>query len=456
MKRHPRRLLRFVLAPAILAVGLILMVSQSQGQIPAVEKEVPFAIRQLFVELRGGIGGKKFNDPDPKVVEENRMAVGEMAKYMAYRLDTSPYNGIGDDPLYTRKEPMPTDDKPITRLMNEAYNSMLFPSSIKGPSPDQMVFINEYGKALEKECMFVLKQASKPIVRINASRMLAQTAKMPYLGIADSFLAILKDPKELEGVKMYACQGLRDVLQHNDKIEPSRSAIVDPTKLAEIANTLIDYIHQTNPKAATDPEVARVVQYTRREGVRALAAIRVSVIRDPQRKILATPALPLLRIAMCDPRFVPQPSLSEQMEALIGFCSMRIDRDLDVAAAVRGVHIAIMDMTRKQNIDPNHPGRERTLPWKIAGAKLSQAMDKWKTNAEEIPVAQEPKLIYEYSKLIQEAALSKFESEGLSARPDAATLNQLRTNLEPKSKILLKGDPNSSLEPVTTETPPKK
>lgn len=454
MKRHPRSLLRLALSLFVLTAGMFLLLPPSRGQIPSVEKGVAFGDRQTFVEIRNNL--KKFNDPDKKVVEDNRKAIGEMAKYMAYRLDASPYNGIGDDPVYAKKEPMPTDDKPIARLMREAQDSMLFPSSIKGPTEDQMAFITEYGKALDKELVFVLKNASKPIVRVNAARMLALTAKMPYVGIADSLVAILKDEKELDGVKMYACEGLREVLQHNDKIEPKRSAIVDPKKLAEIANALIDYITKTSPKAATDPETARVVQFTRREGIRALAAIRESVIRDAKKSVLATPALPLLRIAMCDPKIVPQPSLSEQAEALAGFCSMRIDADMDVGAAVRGVHVAIMDLTRKQNADPDNPGRERTLPWKITGAKLTQAMDKWKANAEEIPVAQEPKLINEYTKIITDAALSKFEAEGLQARPDAATLNQLRTNLETKNKILFKGNAQSSLELVEPEPPAKK
>jgi hypothetical protein len=116
----------------------------------------------------------------------------------------------------------------------------------------------------------------------------------------------------------------------------------------------------------------------------------------------------------------------------------------------------MMDLTRKQNADPDNPGRERTLPWKIAGAKLTQAMDKWKANAEEIPVAQDPKLINDYAKVITDAALSKFEAEGLQAKPDAATLNQLRNQLEAKNKILFKGNPQSSLELVAPEPPAKK
>src|SRR5205823_822090 len=100
--------------------------------------------------------------------------------------------------------------------------------------------------------------------------------------------------------------------------EPKKTMIINPAKLAEISNALSDYVTKADPRAATDPELARVVQFTRREGIRALAAIRDGVIRDPKKTALAKPALPLLRIAMSDPQIVPQPSLSEQVEALIG------------------------------------------------------------------------------------------------------------------------------------------
>jgi hypothetical protein len=438
---------------------MLLFSPVSKGQIPTVDlnKGVPFAERQLFDELRNG--KKAINDPVKAVADENRRAITLTAQWIVYRLNMAPWNGEGEE-VVKGKEPSLTEDKPITKLMQEAKAKLVIPSPSKGPTDDQQIYINEFGKAMEKELVFVIKNASKPIVRVNAARMLAQTAQMPYAGLADSFIAILKNDNELEAVKMYACEGLRDLLLHNDKIEPKKHFIVDVKKQAEIANTLIAHIMRPVPAAASDPEVARVVHFTRREAVRALAVVRESVIRAPNRDMLAFPALPLLKIAMGDPTMVPPPSIPEQVEALIGFCSMRIDRDMDLGASVKGVHFAMMELNRKQNPDPNEPGREKTVAWKVVGARLNQVMLVWKTNAEDVPVIQEPKLVYDYTKMISDSLLTKFEEGGLMARPDAPTLNDWVNRLSTRGKLLLKNDAKSSIElgeaPATPMPPPKK
>ena len=73
-------------------------------------------------------------------------------------------------------------------------------------------------------------------------------------------------------------------------------------------------------------------------------------------------------------------------------------------------------------------------------------MNTWKTNALELPVAQEPKLIDEYAKVAIDSVLSKYEESGIAGRPDAGPLNEWFTKRALKSQQLFKNDPNSVLE----------
>src|SRR5262249_57988284 len=84
-------------------------------------------------------------------------------------------------------------------------------------------------------------------------------------------------------------------------------------------------------------------RYVRREAIRALGFVRKPVLRE-DKKIVASPALWLLRVVAMDPMIKPEPSLSERADALVGYLQLAVDRDENMDYALFFVGRGIRDL----------------------------------------------------------------------------------------------------------------
>ncbi|HEY1380376.1 MAG TPA: hypothetical protein VGF55_26475, partial [Gemmataceae bacterium] len=205
----------------------------------------------------------------------------------------------------------------------------------------QRKYIDEFGKSAVEALQGPATQAGNPLVRLNATRMIAEVCRSGYDGAAEACLKVLAKADESDAVKLYALQGLKDLFS----ILPNPPTQTDPgipeKTVFQKDNTgnlsplerkciqaLTDFIFR-QPPAESDAQDVDGQFYVRREAVRALALVRVQQVKN-KGTVEGRPALALLKIARGDglnpPSNTPQGpdyrSAGERIEAVIGFCNL--------------------------------------------------------------------------------------------------------------------------------------
>src|SRR5205085_4522030 len=125
----------------------------------------------------------------------------------------------------------------------------------------------EFGKALAKAAKVVLTNAARPIERINAVRMMSIAARMPCPDLAEYFIEIING-KYSDAEKLYAFEGVKNLMEQSDIIDPSKHVIRDVNQLGKLALALSNYI--TQDRAPKDERETVVIQFIRRHAVAAL------------------------------------------------------------------------------------------------------------------------------------------------------------------------------------------
>ena len=424
-----------------LALGIVLSVESGlRGQVPPPPKAESNQTWFPVQEMREG--KRRVIDSDKQTTKQNREALQRAAQSLAYRIAQPPYNG--DPPVEKKGGPSREEMLELMtmpRLMDEAQRYFLAPSARNKLSDMQMEYVREFAPLIDKELHVVLEKGTKPIVVINAARMLSLAARMPYPGTADGLMAIIKDPKQPEPVKLYAFQGLNNLLAQPGPDANQPHIYEDTVKLGEIADTLAEYILKPREPESKDPKVAEVVRFIRREAIRAFCQLRVSVVKDRANVIKAKtkPGVLVMRIALGDDGFVPSLSLSERIDGLVGFMNMRPDVDENPDVAAYGIVLAMQELVRAQG------DADKTIPWKVVGARLSAAADNLKTNTTE---ALAPRLRDRYMKVAEVVTpiAKALEDNGDKAKPDATPINEWATQQPPPTNVLFKDDPQSALK----------
>ena len=240
----------------------------------------------------------------------------------------------------------------------------------------------------------------EPLVRINAAIILAQLGKSGYVKTDDKHvdtvdiaLDILQNPKEIDAVRLYALQALKNLLALPNPAGMEKTLVAKtPEREKQIILTLVQFISRpmTISADASNEEVDGW-RYVRREAIRALGNVRYPILRDEmEKKIIANPAFWLLRIAAADPMINPTPSLYERAEALIGFLQLNPDRDMELDYAAYYVAIAVRDLAAEfsgrrvklagaaANPDDKEGSQPRDyLPWKLIWNKVEILFKPW-------------------------------------------------------------------------------
>ncbi|HEX3148344.1 MAG TPA: hypothetical protein VHR66_09695 [Gemmataceae bacterium] len=355
---------------------------------------------------------------DPMV---NREHLKKVAQWLAFTICQPPYNGE----VPTEKLP-PGIDRTMDGLIRGEMTTFVdlpIGGGTNGkPSQEQLEYSDEFGKAIADAVKVVLDNSGKPIERINAVRLMSIAAKIPAPSLADPFLTIIKNENISEAEKLYAFQGLKNLLEQsdvNDVTRPIFPGSAGTAKLGEIGIALNDYVmKKRTPK---DEKERQVIEFIRRDAVAALARFKDAVLRKPNRDVIFRPGWALARVMEMDPTVTPPFTAAERAEASIGFCQMKVDAEenLDLAAYTMAKMLVIY--AREANLDSERASATQSLPllqWKILSARWSYNLAVWREQMKTIPKGRNAELCGQIANL-GIILLAQIEKNGASAATGA-------------------------------------
>lgn len=414
---------------------------------PTAAQQIPFP-NQPRSDAFNALQKMKLGTINVKEKPEYANAYADLASFLADRLVHPPFNG---------EEPKGKTNESIDTLLDEVTSTWsVFPRRTNiDETNNQIENARVFVEKMDERLQYVIKQTPKRLVKVNAARMLALVARVPvpYVrtkepkhALVDTFLKMIRDPQYPDEVKLYVFQGLGNLLAAVDVKDPTQGVIQDPEKLAEVCKELDKIITATYPapKVSADSPVyndwAAVIQYIRREAVRAMAQVKYSVVRDRQRQPIARPIWTLLRVARYDPQTDPaiSPAFtpSERIEAVIGICQMRPDDLVNLDLVAFFVSDALLELGVYHNDQKaqfqRNPRFKPAIAWKLYGYRLSEALKQWKVNVEKLP----PNRSQPVLKLIEAAStrfVTRMELEGIMAVPDSVPIVNWKSGNAPKA-----------------------
>lgn len=404
-------------------------------------------------KLRGGavrITDEKADGPLHK-------SVRTYAQWFAYRIAQPPFNG---EPEPKKANFSFVND--INKLIKEAedYCTLTVTPPATSLTVAQLEFADLFTAEIATATKFVLDNSTRPIERLNTVRLMAACSKMPGTKLIDPLLAIINNPNESDALRLYAFQGIRNFLDHGHPEDATRHLnYKDVAKLGQISESLSKYILQK--RTVRDDKEKAVIEYVRKEAVSALSHFRLSVIRETTRKAVSRPGYTLMRV-LWDPEIVPPVTLSERVDAICGFCQMKIDDDLNIDVAAPFLQPSLVEFIRQANNDAVRMKKENTLavlPWKISAARLSYSFAVWREAAKPIAKNRNPDYI---TTLAAEVipTLAPIEKEGPSALIQSdGMVNWINKNLPKawesgdRSPLPLFKDDPSTLLPIVPKNP---
>jgi len=440
---------------ATLCVGALLVAAANAAEIPKPPQVEASRIQNQVYQMRSGT--LRVADPDQPaaVATKNRQMIKIVADYLTYSIAQPPYNG----------EPIPREDKitppnhTMADLMIRAESFANLPISAGNQgkvAQEQVEYAGEMGKAIADAVKVVLENSTKPIERINAVRLLSIFARIPAPALVEPLLVIVNNPRLSDAEKVYAFQGLRNLLDQSDLTFPDRH-IPDlhryPDKLAAIGQALTTYI--TARRTFRDDKDRQVIEFARRYAVEAMARFKDGVLRKPNKELIYRPSWTLARIMEQDPSVAPPFTPIEQAEAAIGFCQMKVDPDMNLDVAAYSVAKVLVIFARAANLDGERAKRDNTPvahPWKGISARFSYALAIWRGATKDLPAARNPGTAVNLAN-IGIALLAVIERDGAAANTanEVQTIITWATNNPPKawaerrSAILYQDDPQSVL-----------
>jgi len=303
-------------------------------------------------------------------------------------------------------------DKPISQVVRGLNDVIIEPARFTAReklTEGQRDMIIIFGEEMVNQLKPLIGTADKPsgadmVVKINAARALSIVAKSGYEGVAPYATEILNDPKQHDAVKVYVLQALHNLFAVPNREREERSVLAkDEDEVAPI-QALISFIaRKPNYGADASEEEINAFRYLRREAVAALGKVRKPIVRTDG-KVVAVPAVWLLRVANADVNFSPPVSISERIEALAGYLNMQGDKEQNMDFAAGFVALAIKDLAqqfkeartlerpktddkeKEKKVPDNSEERDRQA-WKLASVRISVGLKVWRDNWENLPGA---------------------------------------------------------------------
>jgi hypothetical protein len=362
---------------------------------------------------------------DPKIPQHIE-AVETAAKMITYRyalevIDKEPgkidkvYRDFGTDLSYIQRY------KPTTQELGKMYSNRVMTYALE----------------------VINLPSAKPIARVNAARTMARLPELGQAELADALVEALKLPLKQEqgrdGVRYWILRGMRDLLALPAS---GPNPVLSKEQEDKIALALLEFLDQKAPVSASAPaEELEGFRMLRREAVRALAQFRRPLINPKAR-----PALVLARFAANDASIQPPPRFDERLEAALGLAALRPDKkeaanyQADCAMQQIGLFIAEFGHASDQNLEVKFVF-ERTRPWKIDAARLTEALTAMKAEVKDPYVAKSTDVALRVVNLVGQRKLAGAGDLSWFTSPENAAPNQ----------ELFKGMADSTIKPAPAE-----
>jgi hypothetical protein len=370
-------------------------------------------------------GDSRVGGIEPEILEHG-------AQWFAYRLTQPQY-----------QDPGRPSAKGMHDLLKEAFDQIVDPrDQAKKVTESQLLFKQDFDKRFVVRLQEVVKNP-KPIARHNAVMILGRLAATGDEDAVAVLLTVLKDDKETDGIKLFACRGIKDffVLGQGDNPNPFRSK----ERETECIAALLAFLNR-KPALPDDAPTKQsaAIPYIRRDAIAALGETRYpgAAKTDNTTKVTTIErptALALVRFMRKD-RIAPVPTLEEQVNAAAGVCRLRshgaygLDQyHVDYAAQQLGEFIVDF-------IDTFNAGVEKTA-WKHYAARLLAALSDLRNDT---TGREEGKYVAEVVTQAEGLLRTIVDSKG---KPNPQPLAiWLEANKAPK-QVVYEGVPDSAIQP---------
>jgi HEAT repeat protein len=397
-----------------------------------------------FVDFQRG--GKPVVDPanNKATTDRNRKLLDRISQWLVFQLTEPQFHAAqGTDGM--------------SKLVRDASARMLFQPPRAKQNAQQKQFVEEFGKIMVANLDKVTGN-SKPVVRLNAARMLSEVARTGYDGAAEPCLTILQKD-DSDGVKFWALRGLRNlfaivedpalddqgvsIFSRRDLNQAAQNTNKDLERRCVVA--LCNYVTRKNEIAPDTPaNQLDGLRYVRREAIRALGHVRMQSVRKQfNGPVEVRPALVLLRVANGD-NPAPEPSIAERVEAIIGFCQLYTDRERDLNVDYAMFHLGQALIAIGEFRLANMTNED--IPWKERANDLQAALEGWQKHVQKMLLT-DAAMVKGFVDMVSTELLSPIQQgqAGLNPNPQNARA-WLRTR-QPQQTSLFKNDAESVVHP---------
>ncbi|HEX4607564.1 MAG TPA: hypothetical protein VH092_05095 [Urbifossiella sp.] len=406
---HVRAIVKTLVAAwfaAFCGAGLV------SGQMP----QAPPTRTQLY----GEVAALKTAGGIPKQdLAKAKLAFEAFAKFHA---DYVSYPKTYTAPQEFRSEP-PPPGSPLTidqLINNEINRHILVPSPIPVPNPvgnqpgfalasgpNDADYIRELGIALDKSLGDVVRQSNDRIVRVNAARMLAAAARSGAHAHYPTITELITNPNTDPEVRYYALQGAANLLAAYDLNDyRSRKHSNGPKEVGALIVAVQDAVLKadallpvTQVAAGKDvqkvvpPDQVPVLQFIRRQAVRALGQVRFAEF-EVEKNTKLYPAHTLALVALSR---VPIPTYkldgdkvevvaapktlgdsADAAEAVLGILNMAPPKGGAAAKqyAAPMAYVVASGVATWAAPRATNPA-DKSLPWKGTAARMEDGLKTW-------------------------------------------------------------------------------
>lgn len=359
------------------------------GTVVTAQDALPQRNRDAVDEVTARVSKEARNIP-PEELPKVKPLFLAFAKYYAELVASPVVFKASMDPKVGGPRIPTIDRNSQTGIFLDLDRYILEPNPTTKVNPEKADYIRELGIAFDAALKPVIETSNERIVRINATRVLAEVCRSGATALWPTVTTLLVSENTPTEVKYYALHAAANLLSAYDLNElKARKHSNGPKEVGALVQAIMTCI--TNPNAilpqykkadATQDQIA-VIMFVRRSAVRALAQVRFVTVPGPNGKDPIYPAYTLAQVCVSDPALVmpqnPADCAAECAEAAMGLCNMANSvngnpiKTYNVNGAVEAIAAAM-----KTFASPRTEVTDRSLPWRQYSLRISEALKNWR------------------------------------------------------------------------------